>query len=129
MLTNELLLADAEEFCSLIINEEKNEEIDEAKDSLLEFLSSDVDGWTSERDDVLYRAVQCRVDEIWDLVSKKEKSTNFDLTDFYEDFVNRLSTQTGYEDGEDYGWSDEEQEAWDSENYMDSQEMMYGEDE
>jgi hypothetical protein len=87
MLLNETLLNDCEEFFDLIANEEQNVKLDKAVDSLRVFLERDIDGWTNHSEHVLARAVQCRMMEIWGLISKAEKAGHSELKEYYDQIL------------------------------------------
>jgi hypothetical protein len=97
MLLNETLLGDCEEFFSLIANEEQNVNLDKAIDSLREFLEQDIDGWTSHSEQVLARAVQCRLMEIWGLISKAEKSEHSELQEYYDQILEIIEDVSEFE--------------------------------
>lgn len=93
---------DCEEFFDLIANEEKNEELSDAIDSLKEFIEQNIDGWTNLSEFQLARAVQCRLPDIWELISSEEKSKNHLLEEYYEEICAGLEEVTGYEtDGDE----------------------------
>lgn len=97
MFLNQHLLDQCEEFFDLVSNIEDNEELDFAIDSLRHFLGKDVDGFTSYSDEKLALAVQSRMFEIWNLISKQEKEENPMLEEFFTDFARELEDESGYE--------------------------------
>ena len=94
---NEQLLSDCDEFFDLIVNEEGSAKLNQAIDSLKNLLESDVDGWTQLPEDVLARAVQCRLMEIWGLIPRAEKQADPDLKEYYDTIVHSLENVSGYE--------------------------------
>lgn len=94
---NAEFLSNCEEFFGQIANEDGDLELSNAIDSLREFLERDVDGWTNYADHVLARAVQCRMMEIWGLVSNAEKQQNPDLEDYYNQLMEQIEEVSGYE--------------------------------
>lgn len=101
MRLNENLLERCEEFFDLIANQERCEELGEAVDSLREFLEKDVDGWSNLSEGDLAHAVQCRLKEVWRLLSRNEKAANSELGEYYEDLLQELGSFTDYEPIED----------------------------
>lgn len=97
---NEEILCDCEEFFDLIVNELGDLKLDLATDKLRTFLERDVDGWTQHPQEVLARAVQCRIMEIWSLIPRAEKKADPDLKEYYDNIVNRLEELSGYETDE-----------------------------
>ena len=97
MKLSETLLIDCEEFFEAIANEKSCPRLDRAIDGLRNFLERDVDGWTNYTDDVVARAAQCRLAEIWRLVSREEKNLNPDLEQYFENIESELEEISGYE--------------------------------
>ena len=91
------LLNDCEEFFDLIANEEENVELDRAMDSLRVLLEEQEDGWTNFSDERLAYAVQSRLEEIWNLITKEEKRQNQFLEDHYSILLEQLQEISGYE--------------------------------
>lgn len=100
---NESLLSECEKFFDLIFNEIADVKLGRAMDSLRIFLERDVDGWTEHTDEVIARAVQCRLMEIWGLVSPTEKAADPDLKEYYDNLISQLEDVSGYEADEDCG--------------------------
>lgn len=90
MCLSETLLNNCNEFLDDIANENKNEELTNAIDSLRHFLESDMDGLEQNTDDELVLAVQSRLDEIYELISTEEKCANHLLTSHYEELMEYL---------------------------------------
>ena len=101
---NETLLIECEEFLGNIINEENNQNLTLSMEALRDFLEKDVDGWTNSSDDALARAAQCRMMEIWGLISRGEKSLNPDLKEYYDEIVSRLENVSGHETDADFDY-------------------------
>jgi hypothetical protein len=97
---NEQILRDCEEFFELIVNESGDLKLDQAIDKLRTFLERDVDGWTQHSEEVLARAVQCRIMEIWGLIPRAEKQADPDLKEYYDTIVGQLEDVSGYETDE-----------------------------
>lgn len=97
MCLSQSLLQEVEEFCEQITNEEENDELDFAVESLKRFLEEDADGKTSLSNEKIAYAVQCRVEEIWDLISKREKKENSCLEEYYDELLRRVESISGYE--------------------------------
>lgn len=97
MLFNETLLTDCEEFFALVANEEQNVKLDKAIESLREFLERDIDGWTNHPDDVLARAVQCRMIEIWRHISRAEKVNHSELKEYRDHIMAQIEDLSPYE--------------------------------
>lgn len=97
MSVNQELLDQCEDFFELILNEEQNEEIDFAVDSLRHFLEKDIDGFTQHSNEKLALAVQSRLSELWDLISEEELETNEDLQSTYQELLGTLEEMSGYE--------------------------------
>ncbi len=97
MKLSETLLNDCEEFFEAIANEKSCPRLDRAVDGLRNFLERDVDGWTNYTDDVVARAVQCRLAEIWSLISMEEKNLNPDLEHYFENIEMELEEISGFE--------------------------------
>ena len=97
MCLSQSLLQDVEEFCEQITNEEESTELDFAVASLKRFLEEDADGKTYLSKDKIAYAVQCRIEEIWDLISKREKQENSSLEEYCDELLRRLESLSGYE--------------------------------
>lgn len=100
MKLSESLLIDCEEFFELIFNEANDVKLDRAIDSLRTLLERDMDGWTDHTDEVIARAAQCRLMEIWGLIPKSEKAADPDLKEYYDNLVSELEDVSGYETDE-----------------------------
>ena len=112
---SETLLIDCEEFFEAIANEKSCPRLDRAIDGLRNFLERNVDGWTNYTDEVVARAAQCRLAEIWSLVSREEKNLNPDLEQYFEDIERELETISGFEtDGDE---CDEDEQYDDCDDY------------
>ena len=109
------LLPKTEEFLDEIVNENRDENLDFAIESLRSLLEKEADGFTYTPSDELAYAVQCRLEEIWNLISTKEKKINFDLAEYYEDLLSEVEEYSGYEaeraSSEDDDESDENEEC------------------
>ena len=105
---NEEILRDCEEFFELIVNESGDVKLDLAIDKLRTFLERDVDGWTHHSEEVLARAVQCRIMEIWGLISRAEKQDDPDLKEYYDNIVEQLEGVSGFETDEADEYEEEE---------------------
>ena len=97
MFLNQELLQGCEELFDQISNEDGCEDLNEAISSLRSFLEKDVDGFTHYADEKIAYAVQSRLEEIWRLISKKQKNGNSNLTDAYEDILALTEDASGYE--------------------------------
>lgn len=97
MFLNQELLQGCEELFDQISNENGCEELAEAISSLRNFLEKDVDGFTHYADEKLAYAVQSRLEEIWMLISKKEKNENSNLADVYQELLALTEDASGYE--------------------------------
>lgn len=97
MCLSQSLLQEVEEFCEQITNEEESTVLDFAVESLKRFLEEDADGKTSLSTEKIAYAVQCRVEEIWDLISKREKKENSCLEEYYDELLRRVESISGYE--------------------------------
>lgn len=73
MFLNQELLNSCEEFFEQIVNNEENEELDVAIDSLRSFLEKDVDGFTQLSEEKISYFTQSRLEEIWSSFHKKKK--------------------------------------------------------
>jgi hypothetical protein len=106
------LLNDCEEFFEAIANEKSCPRLDRAIDGLRNFLERDVDGWTNHTDEIVARAAQCRLAEIWSLISREEKALNPDLEQYFENIEMELEEISGFEtDGDEDGEYEEDVEA------------------
>ena len=94
---NESLLSECEEFFELIPTEKHDSDLDRAIDSLRTFIEHDLDGRSHDPEDVFARAVQCRLMEIWGLISKADKAADPNLSDYYENVMSQLEDVSGYE--------------------------------
>ena len=122
MCLSQSLLQEVEEFCEQITNEEENSELEFAVESLKRLLEEDADGKTSLSNEEIAYAVQCRVEEIWDLISKREKKENSFLEDYYDELLRRVESISDYEadepsedydsDDEIYGQDSEDDDQW-----------------
>jgi hypothetical protein len=129
MRLNERLLNECEEFFDLIVNEEGSLELSDAIESLREFLEKHVDGWSNLTDEKLASAVQSRLMEIWGLIPRSEKAVNGDLKEYYDAIIYGIEhmDECAADDREyEEGFFDLEMR---SPHVMDSQDLMYGEDE
>ncbi len=97
MFLNQQLLQASEELFDQISNENGCEELNEAISSLRSFLEKDVDGFTQYADGNLAYAVQSRLEEIWRLISRKEKNENSDMVAAYEEILALTEDASGYE--------------------------------
>ncbi len=100
MKLSEMLLSDCEEFFDVIANADGDLKLDQAIDALRIFLERDADGWTDQSDEVVARAAQCRLMEIWGLISRQEKVENPDLKEYYDNLIYQLEDVSGYETDE-----------------------------
>lgn len=91
MLNHELLEI-TEEFLDLIVNEENDDELRNAMESLHEFLERDVDGWTCHPGEELCEAVRSRAEDIWDLISEKEIAANSQLEDYFNGVIETVES-------------------------------------
>ncbi len=107
-LISEDLLDTCEEFFSLIANEKKDADLEDSIESLREFIEKDVDGWTNHTDEELAHAIQCRLFEIWNLISAEEKSINPNLEDYYDEIISQLESASGFEMDFDNEWGEGE---------------------
>lgn len=96
MLGQQLLLK-SEEFLDEIVNENRDDELECAIESLRNFLEKEADGFTNTRPEKFCYAVQCRLEEVWDLVSANEKKINFDLAAYYDELMSVVEEHSGYE--------------------------------
>ncbi len=108
MFLNQELLSSCEELFDQIANDESCEELNEAIDSLRSFLEKDVDGFTQLPEDKLAYYTQSRLEEIWRLISKEEKSINPDLFEMYQAICEVTEDACGYEAESDECDEDEE---------------------
>lgn len=106
MFLNQQLLQACEELFDEISNENGCEKLNKYLTSLRNFLEKDVDGFTQYADGKLAYAVQSRLEEIWKLISKKEKNENSDMVAAYEDILALTEDASGYE--ADYPDDDED---------------------
>jgi len=84
---NRQLLGKCEEFLDQIVNESRNEDLDFAIGSLRNFVEEELDGHTKISNQKFAYAVQCRLEEIWDLISVAEKKINSDLSDYFDELM------------------------------------------
>ncbi len=104
MFLNQELLNSCEEFFDQIANDEENEDLDQAIDSLRSFLEKDVDGFTQFSEDKISYFTQSRLEEIWKLISKDEKGMNPDLFEMYQEILEVTEDASGFQ-----GESDEDE--------------------
>ncbi|MBC7458892.1 MAG: hypothetical protein H7235_11470 [Bdellovibrionaceae bacterium] len=97
MFLNQELLQGCEELFDQISNENGHEELNDAISSLRSFLEKDVDGFTHYMDAKLAYAVQSRLEEIWGMISRKEKKENPNLADAYQEILALTEDASGYE--------------------------------
>ena len=97
MFLNQELLQCCEELFDQVSNENGSEELNAAISSLRLFLEKDVDGFTHYSDDKLAYAAQSRLEEIWGLIAREEKSKNSDLVDAYQELLALTGDASGYE--------------------------------
>lgn len=97
MFLNQELLQGCEELFDQISNENECEDLNEAISSLRSFLEKDVDGFTHHADEKLAYAVQSRLEEIWMMITKKEKNENSDLVGLYQEILALTEDASGYE--------------------------------
>lgn len=113
----EQLLELCDDFTIEITNEEQNEVLANAIQSLSNFLEAEVDGWTRTPSDEFAYAVRSRAEEIFELVSEDEKKNNHHLTDYFEELVNTLDQiqddidanveSQSYDDESDYKYDED----------------------
>lgn len=102
MYLNQTLLDSCEDFFELITNEDNDEKLDHAINSLRSFLEKNVDGFTSFSDEKLAFVVQSRLNEVWRLISDQEKTNNPELKEMYDEILSLTEDVCGYEsDGDD----------------------------
>ena len=118
MFLNQELLQGTEEFFDQISNEFECEELSDAISSLRSFLEKDVDGFTHYTDEKLAYAVQSRLEEIWRLISRKEKDENSNLAEIYQELISLTEDASGYEaeDSEDDELA-EDYDKYENDNY------------
>lgn len=97
MFLNQELLQGCEELFDQISNEDGCDELNEAISSLRSFLEKDVDGFTHYSDEKIAYAVQSRLEEVWVLISKKEKNENSNIADAYHELLALTEDASGYE--------------------------------
>lgn len=107
MFLNQELLQSCEELFDQIANINRDEDLDDAIASLRFFLEKDVDGYTQLSEEKLSYAVQSRLQEIWELISKKEKNENADLVDLYKEILAVTEEASGYEADDYYAGGEE----------------------
>lgn len=95
MFLNQELLNSCEEFFEQIVNNEENEELDVAIDSLRSFLEKDVDGFTQLSEEKISYFTQSRLEEIWELISQEEKEMNPDLFEMYQEILEVTEDASG----------------------------------
>lgn len=117
MFLNQELLQACENLFEQISNIENSQRLDYSMNSLRHFLEKDVDGFTSHAEDKLAYAVQSRTQDIWNLISKKEKKENSDLADLYVEVLNLTEDASEYEADEI-----ENDDDYDEENNVENKE-------
>lgn len=95
MFLNQELLSSCEEFFDQIVNDEEDEDLDQAIDSLRSFLEKDVDGFTQFSEEKISYITQSCLEEIWELISKDEKEMNPDLFEMYQEILEVTEDASG----------------------------------
>ncbi len=108
MKLSETLLIDCEEFFDAIGYAIECPKLIRAIEGLRYFLERDVDGWTNHTNEVLARAVQCRLTEIWSHLNEDEDLDQGDLSFYYRNLLEELEDYSGFESEDD---EDSEEEA------------------
>lgn len=102
MFLNQELLQSCEDFFDQIANINDDENLDDAILALRLFLERDVDGFTQNSDEKLSRTVQSKLESIWQMICREEKSENLDLVDLYTELLTITEDASDYEsDGAD----------------------------
>lgn len=94
---SQTLLEKCEEFLEQIANENHCEELNFEMESLRFFLEKEVDGITTTSSQELAYAVQCRIEEIWDLISPDEKKINPDLEEHFGELMTQIEQISEYQ--------------------------------
>lgn len=74
-----------------------DDDVEFAFDSLIDFISRDIDGFTSYPSDTLAYAVQSRLEEIWSLLADEDRYRNAELVALFKSFIRRTERASGYE--------------------------------
>lgn len=92
-----------------------DDELEFAFDSLIEFVSRDIDGYTAHTKDSLAYAVQSRLEEIWSLLRDEDRFRNAELVALFKSFIARLEKASGYEADIDFPSLDDMEDSLEAE--------------
>ncbi len=87
---SEKLFEKCEDFFDLISADHRTAEVDVIIDHLNEFLVAEVDGHTNQGDFLVAEEVETQIKELWQLLPAEERTTNNNLNDYYDDFMETL---------------------------------------
>lgn len=117
---SQTLLENCEEFLEQIANENHCEDLNAEMESLRFFLEKEVDGFTSTSSQELAYAIQCRLEEIWNLISPDEKKINPGLEEHFGELMTQIEQISEYQgDRSEFALEDETEEIDDEDGDFD----------